>query len=240
MAYYENNVVNTINLIDAAIEANIKYVVFSSSASVYGNNEDDLLKEECQVNPITPYGFGKYVVEKLLDDFSKLGKISYVALRYFNVAGADYRNGLGEQHIPETHLIPLVMQAASGRISFISIYGDDYPTSDGTCIRDYVHVMDVCEAHNASLRHLLFGGCSRIYNIGAGRGYSVRQIIKSAERITGNRIKTEIHPRRQGDAKKLVSDISLISKDLGWKPKFSDIETLLSDAWKWEKLFPWH
>jgi UDP-glucose 4-epimerase len=185
--------------------------------------------------PITPYGKSKLMVEQMLDDFQRAHGLHSICLRYFNAAGADPDNELGECHEPETHLIPLVLQAASGRRAAITIHGDDYPTPDGTCLRDYIHVQDLCDAHLLALQALAGGGASARYNLGNGNGHSIREVIAAAERVTGRRIACVSGPRRDGDPARLVADAALARRHLGWQPQYGDLDTIIAHAWAWER-----
>lgn len=234
LRYFRNNVSNTATLLHAMEQANVNNLVYSSSASVYGNIQSVKISEFDPVNPINPYGFSKRVVEKLIEDCSAASDLNAVCFRYFNAAGADPEGELGECHEPETHLIPLVLKVASGEREEIQIYGDDYDTPDGTCIRDYIHVWDLCEAHWMGLLHIIKTNKTSIYNLGNGEGASVYEVIKCAEKVTGREVKSFVSDRRAGDPPRLVADSSLANKELLWRPKYSDLSQIIRDAWRWE------
>ncbi|ATV16437.1 UDP-glucose 4-epimerase GalE [Pseudomonas avellanae] len=237
--FYKNNLANAITLFDAMRAASVKHLVFSSTAAVYGNPTSDLISENHEKHPINPYGRGKWMVEQILEDYENAYDFRSVSLRYFNAAGASTAEDLGERHDPETHLIPLVLQTASGRRKVISLFGDDYDTPDGTCIRDYVHVMDICDAHLLALNYLLSGGKSAQFNLGNGNGFSVKEVINTAEKVTGKPINVDIQPRRKGDPSRLVADARKAFSILGWQPARSSLEGIISDAWAWESKHPW-
>lgn len=232
--YYENNVAGTVNLLNAMMRHGVKRFIFSSTAAVYGYPGVSLINERTPTGPINPYGHSKRMVEQVLEDMSKAYGLQYTALRYFNAAGADPEGQLGERHEPETHLIPLVLRVASGRMNGMRIFGHDYDTPDGTCIRDYVHVNDLCRAHELALQRLLGGGDSAIFNLGNGLGFSVQEVIDAARRVTGHPIPCLNAPRRPGDPDRLVADSALARKVLGWRPRFSSLETIIEHAWQWE------
>jgi UDP-glucose 4-epimerase len=233
--YYDNNLANTLNLLDAMLEAGIKRFVFSSTAAVYGTPVQVPITEDHPKAPINPYGASKLMVEQVLQDYDRAYGLKSVCLRYFNAAGADPDGELGERHDPETHLIPLVLQAASGRRPHISVFGRDYDTPDGTCIRDYVHVTDLCDAHLLALRHLETQGESAVFNLGNGEGFSVQQVIDTARAITGREIPAIYSERRPGDPPRLVADSRKAQQVFGWKPKYSDLATMIEHAWRWER-----
>lgn len=232
--YYRNNVANTLNLLEAMIARKIPNFIFSSSAAVFGEPGYVPLDEAHPRQPINPYGMSKSMIEDMLPDFDRAHGLRSVCLRYFNAAGADPAGELGERHEPETHLIPLILQIASGRRPHIEVYGRDYPTPDGTCVRDYVHIEDLCQAHLLSLKYLLEGGRSTAYNLGNGDGFSVQQIIEAARRVTGREIKVVDVPRRPGDPARLVADSSRARKELKWAPRYADVESIIGHAWVWE------
>ncbi len=237
--YYRNNVANTLTLLEVMRRFGVLRYIFSSTAAIFGNPVSVPISENNESAPINPYGHSKHMIEQVLDDFDLAYGLKSVSIRYFNAAGADPAGLLGERHNPETHLIPLVLQVAAGRREKISIYGDNYDTPDGTCLRDYVHVQDICTAHLLSLQHLLEEGGSRRYNLGNGTGFSVREVIKEAQQITRRSIPVRVEPRREGDSAKLIADSRLIIEELGWRPKRSDLATILEDAWVWELKWPW-
>lgn len=232
--YYLNNVTGSINLIRALNKNNIKKIVFSSTCSLYGNPGHVPISEDEKLNPINPYAKTKYFIEQVLSDFDASSGMKYAALRYFNAAGADFDAGIGESHEPEPHLIPIVLQVALGKREQVSIFGDDYQTPDGTCIRDYIHVYDLADAHIRALEYLNNGNDSTIINLGTGNGYSVKEIIESAERVTGKKIKSVIAPRRAGDPAILIADNKKAREVLGWNPKYG-LDEIISSAWKWHQ-----
>ncbi len=232
--YYINNVANTIQLLNTMIECGIANFVFSSSAAVYGNACAGPIKEDYPCAPINPYGRTKRIVEEALADFNRGHGLNFFSLRYFNAAGADREARIGERHSPETHLIPLVLQAASGRRDAITVFGRDYPTPDGTCIRDYVHVEDLCEAHLLALRALRRGHRGGFFNLGNARGFSVGEVIDVARQVTGKPIEVKEAERREGDPAVLVADAGEVQRTLGWRPKRADLGTIVEDAWRWE------
>jgi UDP-glucose 4-epimerase len=233
--YYRNNFARTQALLDAMRAHGVDAFIFSSTAAIFGEPRRVPIDEDHPKAPINPYGRSKWMVEQLLEDYDAAYGLRSVALRYFNAAGADPRCRTGERHDPETHLIPLVLQAASGRREAITVFGQDYDTPDGTCIRDYIHVEDLCEAHLLALEHLLAGGGSRRYNLGNGAGYSVREVIDAARRVTGRAIPQRYGERRPGDPARLVADAGRIARELGWAPRFPDLEDIVAHAWAWER-----
>ncbi len=238
LKYYENNVAKTFTLLQTAKKYNVKNVIFSSTCATYGESEKLPIMEDNVQNPINPYGRTKLIIEWMLEDFSKAYDMPYTALRYFNAAGAlpsEENISIGEWHEPETHLIPLVLQAAQDEQKSIHIFGTDYPTPDGTCIRDYIHVCDLAEAHKLALERLWAGEKSTVYNLGNGQGYSVREIISTAEEVTGRPIHVIEAPRRAGDPPALVGNAQKARQELGWKPKFESLNAILHTAWQWEE-----
>jgi UDP-glucose 4-epimerase len=235
--YYDNNVVNTLNLLETMQGAGIKKFVFSSTAATFGQPQYSPIDEQHPQQPINPYGRSKMMVEHVLQDFDRAYGLKSVCLRYFNAAGADPEIQLGERHEPETHLIPLVLQVASGKRPSIAVFGRDYDTPDGTCIRDYIHVSDLCNAHGLALNSLMQGNGSQQYNLGNGKGYSVQEVIESAQRVTGKAIATVDAPRRNGDPDRLVADASKAKKVLGWKPQFTALDEIVRHSWAWENAF---
>jgi UDP-glucose 4-epimerase len=233
-AYYRNNFVNTLNLIEAMHAHGAGNLIFSSSAAVFGEPEYVPIDERHPRNPINPYGMSKLMVERMLADIDHAYGLKSVSLRYFNAAGADPDGLLGERHDPETHLIPLVLQVASGRRQTVKVFGHDYDTPDGTCIRDYVHVIDLCQAHLLALAYLEGGGRSDAFNLGNGNGFSVQEVIDTARRVTGRPIAVEEAPRRTGDPARLVADASRAREVLGWAPRCTSLERIVQDAWRWE------
>jgi len=231
--YLQNNVVNSFALLDVMRETGVRHVVFSSTCATYGIPQTMPIRESTAQRPLNPYGETKLMVERALHCYDQAYKFRYAALRYFNAAGADPEGLIGEDHTPETHLIPLILDAALGRRAAIDIYGTDYPTPDGTAVRDYVHVQDLAEAHVRALQHLQAGGDSLAVNLGSGDGYSVRQVIDAAERMTGRRIPRREVARRAGDPPILMADPSLARKVLGWVPRISDLDSIIGTAWAW-------
>jgi len=233
--YYANNVANTLNLLDAMVSAGVRHFIFSSSAAVYGEPQYVPLDEAHPCAPINPYGRSKWMVEQILADYDRAYGLNSVSLRYFNAAGADPLGRLGERHDPETHLIPLVLQAVSGRRPAVSVFGRDYETHDGTCIRDYIHIVDLCRAHLAALQQLAAGADSAAYNLGNGNGFSVQQVIDTVEAVTGRKVPVVEGERRAGDPAVLVADASLARERLGWAPQYGDLATIVEHAWNWER-----
>jgi UDP-glucose 4-epimerase len=233
-AYYRNNFANTLNLVEAMRAHDTKNLIFSSSAAVFGEPEYIPIDERHPKQPINPYGMSKLMVERMLTDIDRAYGLKSVSLRYFNAAGADPDGLLGERHDPETHLIPLVLEAASGRRQKVKVFGRDYDTPDGTCIRDYVHVVDLCEAHLLALAYLERDGETDAFNLGNGNGFSVQQVIDTARRVTGRPVAAEDAPRRPGDPARLVADCSRAREVLGWAPRYASLERIVEDAWRWE------
>ena len=231
--YWRNNVAGTINLCDAAAEAGIGAMVFSSTCAVYAPSDAPTLTEDLPIGPINPYGSTKRAIETMLDDFETAFGLRSVVLRYFNAAGADADGGIGEAHDPETHLIPLALAAVAGDRGPLRIFGTDYPTPDGTCVRDYIHVSDLADAHVLALRRLLAGGGSDVFNLGAGRGHSVREVLAAVAKAAGAPVPAEEDERRAGDAVRLVADISHARKVLGWAPRHSSLDRIVETAWAW-------
>jgi UDP-glucose-4-epimerase GalE len=231
--YYDVNVNGTRTLLDAMVRAGVRSIIFSSSCAIYGEPERMPITEHTTPNPINPYGFSKLVCEHMMDDFDLAHGLKSTRLRYFNAAGADRTAEIGEDHDPETHLIPLVLDAASGRRPTVTVYGTDYPTPDGTAIRDYIHVDDLARAHVLALQHLLNNGDTIAVNLGTGHGASVRQVIDTARRITGREIVVRDASRRTGDPPVLVADAKKASEILGWVPQYSDLAAIITDAWRW-------
>ncbi|WP_457567736.1 UDP-glucose 4-epimerase GalE [Desulfurobacterium sp.] len=234
LSFYINNISGTLSLLSAMKESGINKIIFSSTAAVYGNPKKIPIPETETVKPINPYGQTKACVEKALADLSSYSDFRYVSLRYFNAAGADPSGLIGESHNPETHLIPLVLKTAKGEREKISIFGTDYPTPDGTCIRDYIHVNDLAKAHLLALEHLMDGGKSEVFNCGYGKGYSVKEIIETAKKVTGKAFKVIEDERRKGDPAVLVADPGKLKRLLNWKPEFDDLEFIIKTAWNWE------
>lgn len=233
--YFRNNVANTLNLLECLAEFRIRNFVFSSTCAVYGIPSALPIVEHSPVNPINPYGESKRQVESMLSWLSKAYDLNWTALRYFNAAGADPAGQIGECHDPETHLIPLAIQAALGHGPALKIFGSDYPTPDGSAIRDYIHVTDLADAHVRALEQLFSEGPRGIFNLGTGHGISVREVVSEVENVTGQPVQAEIAPRRPGDPPELVADSRLAKEKLGWVPKYSDLSTLVRTAVDWEK-----
>ncbi len=233
--YYRNNVLGSLTLIEAARDHGIPHFVFSSTCAIYGVPDLLPIREDARQDPINPYGASKQMVERILRDFGAAHNIRSVALRYFNAAGADLDNETGEFHDPETHLIPLVLDAASGRRPHVTIFGTDYPTPDGTCIRDYIHVSDLGAAHVKALQALERGSPSLACNLGNGRGFSVREVIDTVERITGLSVPVKLGDRRPGDPARLISDASRARTELGWNPQIAELDQIIGSAWAWHR-----
>jgi len=233
LKYYTNNVANSLNLLSAMNAAEIKLLVFSSTAAVYGTPETVPIREDSPLRPENPYGRSKLMLEEILADCERAWGLHSACLRYFNAAGAHPSGTIGERHNPESHLIPIILQVALGQREFITIYGDDYGTPDGTCIRDYIHVCDLAAAHTLALEQLLRGNGSMLYNLGNGRGYSINEVIDVCRRVTGHPIPAKIGPRREGDPAKLVASSEKMTKELGWKPRFASLDSIVESAWKW-------
>ena len=236
--YYRNNVAGTLSLLDAMLEGGVKYLVFSSSAATYGERGEGLITEDSPQRPTSVYGQTKLMMEQFMADFDRAYGMRYVALRYFNAAGAHKSGEIGEAHDPESHLIPVILQAALGVRDHIGIYGDDYPTRDGTCIRDYIHITDLADAHIRALDYLKNGGKSTHYNLGNGNGFSVKEVIETARRVTGRAIPARVEGRRPGDPATLVASSEKIKRELGWDPKYDSLEEIVASAWKWHSAHP--
>ncbi len=233
--YYWNNVVNTLNLLDTMIENNVKNIVFSSTCATYGNPKYAPIDEKHPQNPISPYGKTKFMIEQIMVDYKTAYGLKYTALRYFNASGADSEGELGESHNPETHLIPLVLKAIKGEIPEITVFGTDYDTPDGTCIRDYIHVDDLAQAHMLAAEKLLNGNESQCINLGTGIGNSVKKIINQAEGIVGKKVPVSYGERRAGDPAILFASNQKAKDVLNWNPKYTDIKEIIKTAWNWEQ-----
>ena len=231
----ENNVYGTLKLLEAMERAGVKKIVFSSTAATYGEPENDIIVESDKTNPTNPYGETKLTVEKMLKWADNAYGIKFVALRYFNAAGAHISGKIGEDHSPETHLIPIILQTALGQREKMFIFGDDYDTPDGTCVRDYIHVTDLADAHIKALEKLFKTNESGIYNLGNGKGFSVKEVIEKAKKVTGKDFKVEIEARRSGDPSTLIASSEKAIKELGWKPKFNTLDKIIETAWNWHK-----
>jgi UDP-glucose 4-epimerase len=234
--YYENNTQHTAHLLDALLESNVNKFVFSSTCATYGEPQYMPLDEKHQQQPTSPYGWSKLFVEQILKDYDHAYNLKFVALRYFNACGATDKHG--EDHAPETHLIPLILEAAIGKRQGISVFGNDYPTPDGTAIRDYIHISDLSQAHLLALKHLQNGGNSEFINLGNGQGFSVLEVIEAARKVTGKSIETKVGPRRAGDPSRLIANAEKARTILGWNPQLPDIETIIESAWKWHQTHP--
>ncbi|OBR91188.1 MULTISPECIES: UDP-glucose 4-epimerase GalE [Clostridium] len=235
LKYFDNNVGGTLNLLKAMRKHNVKYIVFSSTAATYGEPKSIPILENAVTYPTNPYGESKLTVEKVLKWSDRAYGIKYAALRYFNAAGAHINGVIGEDHRPETHLIPIILQVALKKRDKIFIFGDDYNTEDGTCVRDYVHVTDLANAHLLSLDKIMKDNESKIYNLGNGKGFSVKEVIEVSRKVTGEKIEAEIAPRRQGDPAVLVASSKKAQDELGWKPKYNSLENIIGTAWNWHK-----
>ena len=236
--YYNNNVLGTLSLLKAMRRTGIEKIIFSSTCATYGMPDQLPIAESHPQNPINPYGRSKLMIEWILDDFCQAYDIKYVVLRYFNAAGADPETEIGEDHDPETHLIPLVLDVALGRRDQVQVFGTDYETPDGSCIRDYIHVTDLADAHLRALKHLARSGQSRVYNLGNGNGFSVKEIISATSKVTGRDIAWVGSGRRLGDPPVLIGSAEQIQNELGWNPQFVDIESIIETAWQWHNALP--
>src|SRR3954447_21799301 len=233
--YYRNNLSNTLNLLDAMVAAQVKRFIFSSTAAIFGEPEYVPIDEAHPQRPINAYGASKQMVERALQDYDRAYGLRSVCLRYFNAAGAHPSAEIGELHDPETHLIPLLLQVASGRRESAQVFGRDYDTPDGTCIRDYIHIVDLCTAHSLALAKLTAAGKSAVYNLGNGSGFSVQQVIDSVRQVTGKPVPVINSARRAGDPARLVADSALARRELGWSSKYADLREIVAHAWSWEK-----
>jgi UDP-glucose 4-epimerase len=233
--YYQNNAANTMSLLHVLTKNQVNKFIFSSSAAVYGSPEKVPITEDEKINPINPYGESKAIVEKVLSDLAAATDFHHVSLRYFNAAGADPMGRIGERHNPESHLIPLILKTAKGERQSIKVFGIDYPTPDGTCIRDYIHIEDLADAHLLALDYLLDNGKSDFFNCGYGQGHSVREVIDTVKKVTGMSFAVQETGRRAGDPPVLVADSSKLKKNLKWKPRYDSLEYIIKTAWEWEK-----
>ncbi len=231
--YWRVNVGGALNLFEACAAAGVRHVVLSSTCATYGDQDGVLLTETTPQRPINAYGGSKLAIEAMLKDFGAAFGITHVTFRYFNVAGADPEGEVGEQHLPETHLIPLMLDAVAGKRPALTLFGTDYPTPDGTCVRDYVHVSDLADAHVLGLRHLLGGGADEVFCLGTGRGFSVREVIEASRAVTNREVPVIIGPRRAGDAAALVLSSDRATRELGWEPQRSSLRQMIGDAWAW-------
>ena len=225
-------------LLEAMVRNGVDKIVFSSTAATYGEPERIPIMEDDRTEPTNPYGQSKLIMEKMMKWVSQANGIRYVSLRYFNAAGAMEDGSIGEDHNPETHLIPLILQVPLGKRDHITIFGDDYPTPDGTCLRDYIHVLDLADAHVLAVDYLRNGGDSNIFNLGNGQGFSVKEMIQAAKEATGEEIKVEMGARRAGDPAQLIASSEKARKILGWKPRFTDVHDVIGTAWKWHQNHP--
>ncbi|MEX0777230.1 MAG: UDP-glucose 4-epimerase GalE [Phycisphaeraceae bacterium] len=238
LTYYDNNTWGTISLLGAMDQARVRRLVFSSTCATYGEPQQMPITEDMPQNPINPYGRSKLMVEHVLKDYAAANKdFAFAALRYFNVAGSASDGSIGEDHAPETHIIPVLLNAALGQVPEVTIFGDDYPTPDGTCVRDYIHVEDLVGAHMLVMQQLAAGD-GRFYNLGIGRGYSVKELVEAARRVTGLTINVKIGPRRAGDPPQLYANADKIRKELGWEAKHTDLERVIETAWRWFRNHP--
>ena len=233
--YYENNVAKTNRLLESMVKHNVKNIVFSSTAATYGEPEKTPIVETDRQLPTNVYGQTKLAMEQMISWYGKIHGINHVALRYFNVAGAIQDGSIGEAHNPETHLIPIILQVANGKREKLNVFGDDYQTKDGSCIRDYIHVLDLCDAHVLALEYLLNGNSSGVFNLGSGEGFSVFEMVEAARKITGHPIPLEIASRRAGDPAILIASSKKARQVLKWNPTRENIEVMIQDAWTWEK-----
>lgn len=236
--YFRNNISGGLALLDAVVAAGVKNFIFSSTAAVYGEPATIPITEDHRLQPANPYGFSKLTFEGMLTAYSQAYGLNFISLRYFNAAGADPERKIGEDHRPETHLIPVLLQTALGLRECFQVYGTDYPTFDGTCIRDYIHVTDLSQAHLLALDALEHGATSAVYNLGNGNGYSNRQVIEAVQKVTGVEIPVEEAPRRPGDPAVLVASSEKIQAELGWRPKFPELEEIIATAWEWHRQYP--
>ncbi len=237
--YYRNNVVNTLNLLEVMVEKGVNNFIFSSSCATYGEPVAIPITESHPQNPINPYGWTKLIIEQILDDFKKAYDLESISLRYFNAAGADPDREIGEDHNPETHIIPLFLRTELGQREMIDIFGNDYQTKDGSCTRDYIHIADLAQAHLLAMERLLNGLPGAVYNLGNGNGYSVKDVIDVAHNITGKPIRSKIVERRLCDPAVLISSSQKAVKELGWKPQLPDLHTIIRTAWKWYNKNPY-
>lgn len=238
LKYYDNNLCGTVNLLSSMAAHGVDKIVFSSTAATYGEPEQVPILESSPTAPTNCYGETKLAMEKLMGWTSRAHGLRYVALRYFNACGAHPSGAIGEAHDPETHLIPLILQVPGGKREAISIFGEDYDTPDGTCIRDYIHVCDLAQAHVQALDHLLCGGENQVFNLGNGVGFTVKEVIEVARRVTGHPIPAQVCPRRAGDPARLVASSEKAREILGWKPRYADLETIVASAWNWHQRHP--
>ncbi len=238
LEYFGNNLSGAINLFHALVESGCENIVFSSSAAIFGEPESVPITEAATQAPLSPYGQAKVMIEQVLSELDRIGEMRHVSLRYFNAAGADTEHNAGEDHNPETHLIPNVIAAALGVKPGVSIFGTDYPTADGTCVRDYIHVIDLARAHLLALEHLSSGGPSGRFNLGNGIGFSVKQVIDMVRQVSGKQLEVENAPRRPGDPPSLVASYERVRTELGWEPAFKELRDIVESAWTWHSANP--
>jgi UDP-glucose 4-epimerase len=236
--YYQNNTAGVLNLLEAMRKAKVEKFIFSSTAAIYGNPEYIPIDEDHPKGPLNPYGWSKFEVEQMLSDYNRAHGLKSVCLRYFNAAGADPSGDIGEDHSPEEHLIPVAILAALGKRPPLTIFGTDYDTPDGTCVRDYIHVQDICQAHLSALEHLRRGGDSRRYNLGNGKGFSIKEVIETAERVISRSVPRSYGDRRPGDSATLIASSERIRRDWGWNPQYPDLADIISHAWNWHRTHP--
>ena len=238
LKYYDNNLYGTKVLLESMVAHNIDKIVFSSTAATYGEPENIPILESDRTEPTNPYGETKLSMEKMMKWTGVAHGLRYVALRYFNACGAHISGKIGEAHNPETHLIPLILQVPNGQRDYISIFGEDYDTKDGTCVRDYIHVTDLAQAHILAVRYLMEGGRSDVFNLGNGVGFTVKEVIETARKVTGHPIPAQVAPRRAGDPAKLIASSEKAKQVLGWRPEHAELEEIIATAWKWHKTHP--
>ena len=238
LKYYDNNLYGTTVLLQSMVAHGVKKIVFSSTAATYGEPESVPILESDKTVPTNCYGETKLAMERMMSWVSRAHGLKYVALRYFNACGAHISGAIGEAHDPETHLVPIILQVPNGKRDHVSIFGDDYPTKDGTCVRDYIHVSDLAQAHVLALDYLLKGGDNNVFNLGNGVGFTVKEVIDTARAVTGHPIPAKVSPRRAGDPAQLIASSAKAVEVLGWKPKYNDLSTIISTAWKWHQSHP--
>ena len=238
LKYYDNNLYGTTVLLQSMVAHGVKKIVFSSTAATYGEPESVPILESDKTQPTNCYGETKLAMERMMSWVSRAHGLKYVALRYFNACGAHISGAIGEAHDPETHLVPIILQVPNGKRDHVSIFGDDYPTKDGTCVRDYIHVSDLAQAHVLALDYLLKGGDNNVFNLGNGVGFTVKEVIDTARAVTGHPIPAQVSPRRAGDPAQLIASSAKAVEVLGWKPKYNDLSTIISTAWKWHQAHP--
>lgn len=238
LMYFDNNVTGMITLLQAMMAHDVKRIIFSSTAAVYGDVDAEVISEDVTPDPVNPYGLSKRMMEQIIEWCDQVYGIKFVSLRYFNVSGARADGSIGEAHDPETHLIPIVLEVPNGQRDHVTIFGDDYPTPDGTCIRDYIHVEDLIDAHIKALEYLVAGNPSQIFNLGSSQGFSVKEIVDTAEEVTGQEIPRVIGERRAGDPARLVASSARAQEVLGWTPKYDNVSAIIDSAWGWHQAHP--